>query len=438
MTAGEQERVVSGMPAGLVAHLGEIISVVAPDGTVLSVNQGPVVRSSEAEGLDSHSFVHPEDQHVVAEAFMALVADPAVRTRTLVRIQRDGQPYRHVETTGINRISDPEIGGLVFVSRDVEDQVQLARTAERSLQAQRLVADLGVRLLVDGRMEPLLDDALGGAAELLQAQYLTLLERDADGALRVTRQHGERPLPAGHLLTRGAGPRVREMVDRDVVATAEARLEGPHGAIGVLVAGWTDEHAFDETQRQLLQGLANVLAGARLREQREVAAVVRALHDPLTGLPTRPLLLDRIDHALGRSRRDGGEVALLLLDLDRFKEVNDGLGHAAGDLVLAEVGARLAAHVRPGDTAGRFGGDEFVVLCEDVTDPAVVLDLVDRLREAVAAPYAVPGTDGLVLGGSIGSAFSASHGHDRAALLHAADLAMYRDKRARSTDRGDG
>ena len=436
MATGEQagRRAGSALPAGLVAHLGEIISVVAPDGTVLSVNQGPVGgTTSDVVGEDAHGFVHPEDQHVVAEAFMTLVADPEARVRTLVRIKVEGQPYRHVETTGINCLEDPEIGGLVFVSRDVEDQVQLAQTAERSLQAQRLVADLGVRLLRDGRLGPVLEHALASAAALLQAPCLTLLERDDDGALRVTRQHGERPLPEGHLLAAGPWSRVPELVERGIRSTAEARLEGPGGTLGLLLAGWTDEHVFDETQRQLLQGLANVLAGARQREQREVAAVVRALHDPLTGLPTRPLLFDRIDHALGRSRREGGQVALLLVDLDRFKEVNDRHGHAAGDAVLTQVGARLDAHVRPGDTAGRLGGDEFVVLCEDVADAAVVRELVARLRQVFEAPYDLPGGGRLALGGSIGSASSVTTGHDRAALLDAADRAMYRDKRERSS-----
>ena len=430
-TPDDDEGTIGRPPANLVAHLGEVVSVVAPDGTVLSVNQARVGRRARELPASVFGFVHPDDLDVVSQALLTLVQDPTARTRTLVRVRRDDGPYRHMETTGINRIDDPEVGGLVFVSRDVEDRVQLALAAERSLEAQRLVADLGVRLLVQPDVDGELDAALERTAGLLAADYLTLLERDADGALRVTRQHGARPLPPGHLLA-STGPRAREHAERGVLSTAEARLEGPAGAVGLLVAAWTDDHAFDEVQRQLLQGVANVLAGARERQRRETAAVVRALHDPLTGLPTRSLLLDRLDHALARSRRDGSEVAVLLVDLDRFKEVNDRFGHSAGDAVLAALGGRLAAAVRPGDTAARLGGDEFVVLCEDVADPQVVLDLVDRLRRVFAQPYDVPGVGALVLSGSIGSAFSGSHGHDRTALLHAADSAMYRDKRRRS------
>ncbi|MCW2607771.1 MAG: hypothetical protein JWO60_2464 [Frankiales bacterium] len=431
MSTAEDSPRVGRPPAHLAAHLGEIISVVAADGTVLSVNQAPADRVAQEPPSSALGWVHPDDQHVVVEAFTTLLTDPDARTRTLVRVSRDGQPYRHMETSGINRLDDPEVGGLVFVSRDVEDRVQLARTVEQSLQAQRLVAALGVRLLVHADLTSQLDTVLRQTAELLEAPYLALHERADGGELRITRMHGSRPLPPGHLQS-ALGPRARENVARGVVSTAEARLEGPAGAIGVLVAGWTEDHAFDEVQRQLLQGVANVLAGARQREQREVEAVVKALHDPLTGLPTRPLLLDRLDHALQRSARDGSEVGVLVVDLDRFKEVNDRFGHAAGDAVLAELGVRLADHVRPGDTAARLGGDEFVVLCEDIPSPEVVLDLRDRLRLVFARPYDVPGVGRLVLSGSLGAAFSSTTGRDRSALLHAADQAMYRDKRQRS------
>ncbi|MCW2777284.1 MAG: diguanylate cyclase domain [Frankiales bacterium] len=417
---------------GLVAHLDEIISVIAPDGTVLSVNRDSAGGPSEADGRDSRSWVHPDDQQVVTQAFLDLLADPSRTTLTVVRVQQEGQPYRWMETTGVNRVADPEVGGLVFVSRDVHERVLLTRAAERSLAAQRLVADLGVRMLLDHSLENGLGEVLSRTAALLEAPHVGLLERDADRRLRVTRWCGADPLPDGHVLSRGTGPSVPELRARGVVATADAPLQAPEGALGQLVACWTDEHEFDDVQRQLLQGVANVLSGARQRERRENEAVVRAMHDPLTGLPTRPLLQDRLDHALLRARRGGGHVGVLLVDLDRFKEVNDRFGHAAGDVVLTELGARLAGHVRPGDTAARLGGDEFVVLCEDVEGDDAVLELAERLRRVFAEPFAVDGVGRLVLSGSVGWACSATTGHDGAALLHTADRAMYRDKRQRS------
>ncbi len=183
-------------------------------------------------------------------------------------------------------------------------------------------------------------------------------------------------------------------------------------------------------QRQLLQGVANVLAGARVRERRETDAVVEALHDPLTGLPTRPLLLDRLDHALERARRRDTDVAVLLVDVDRFKQVNDTYGHAAGDAVLAELGARMRDSLQPGDTAGRLGGDEFVVLCEDVAEQDGVDAAVERLHAVFGSPFEVPGAGSLELSGSVGAARSGTVGHDRDAVLQAADAAMYRDKRS--------
>ena len=219
---------------------------------------------------------------------------------------------------------------------------------------------------------------------------------------------------------------------RAAPACAWVLLESPEGPVGVLSAVWGAAHEPDDGQLQLLQGVANVLAGARARARREAEAMVRALHDPLTGLPTRPLLHDRLDHAVARAARGGAELAVLLLDLDRFKEVNDRCGHAAGDALLASLGPRLAACVRTGDTVARLGGDEFVVLCEEVEDRAFVLDLRERLRREAAQPVELPGGLVVAVGGSVGCTFSGHAGTDATALLQAAADAMYRDRRGQA------
>jgi diguanylate cyclase (GGDEF)-like protein len=168
----------------------------------------------------------------------------------------------------------------------------------------------------------------------------------------------------------------------------------------------------------------------------------RALHDPLTGLANRGLLMDQLGQAMARARRRPGSVAVLFLDLDRFKVLNDSLGHAIGDDLLVEVARRLERVMRSADTVARLGGDEFVVLAEAVTNVDEALALARRLREAVAVPITVGAGQRVVVSASVGIALSApGAGPDEgdtdgvalpavtpASLLWDADVAMYRAK----------
>jgi len=155
----------------------------------------------------------------------------------------------------------------------------------------------------------------------------------------------------------------------------------------------------------------------------------QALHDSLTGLPNRALILDRIGQMLARGRRQHTPVAALFLDLDNFKDINDTLGHRAGDQLLIEVGNRLGGAIRDSDTVGRLGGDEFVVLAEGVSLDAGVLVVAERILDVLATPFDLAGSDvPLMVTASIGIAEG-----DRAtpeALLQDADIAMYQAKSA--------
>jgi diguanylate cyclase (GGDEF)-like protein len=169
-------------------------------------------------------------------------------------------------------------------------------------------------------------------------------------------------------------------------------------------------------------------------------ALYRALHDPLTGLANRGLLMEQLGQALSRGRRRPGSVAVLFLDLDRFKVLNDSLGHAVGDELLVEVARRLERVMRSADTVARLGGDEFVVLAEDVAGVDEALTLARRLREAIAAPIGVGPGQRVVVTASVGIAISAPGDEDGDAaessvvaatpssLLWDADVAMYRAK----------
>ena len=155
----------------------------------------------------------------------------------------------------------------------------------------------------------------------------------------------------------------------------------------------------------------------------------QAFHDPLTGLPNRLLLTEHIEHALARARRRKNRIAVLFMDLDNFKDVNDSLGHGAGDQLLISVAEVLRKTVRPEDTVARFGGDEITVLLEEVTDTRDAVRVAERIEEALRAPITIAGHE-LFVGVSIGIATSLS-GRDRPEkLISQADMAMYRAKRA--------
>jgi diguanylate cyclase (GGDEF)-like protein len=153
-----------------------------------------------------------------------------------------------------------------------------------------------------------------------------------------------------------------------------------------------------------------------------------ALHDALTGLPNRTLFLDRLEQSLRRARRRGPHsgAAVLFLDLDRFKLVNDSLGHQAGDELLQSVALRLDAALRPGDTVARMGGDEFTLLLEDVTDPREATVVAERVLATLADPFPIVGRD-LHVSGSIGIALAGPEA-DPEELIRDADVAMYRAK----------
>jgi diguanylate cyclase (GGDEF)-like protein len=180
-------------------------------------------------------------------------------------------------------------------------------------------------------------------------------------------------------------------------------------------------------EESLLARFVHLTAIAIERAEATATLAQLALHDSLTGLPNRTLLFDRLEHALRRAARRTTPVAVLFLDLDRFKVVNDSLGHDAGDALLVGVAHRLQEAVRPGDTVARFGGDEFVVLCDRVRDVDEAARVATRLVEVLREPFPV-GAGEVVVSASIGISLSGRRADTATRLLRDADTAMYRAK----------
>jgi diguanylate cyclase (GGDEF)-like protein len=163
------------------------------------------------------------------------------------------------------------------------------------------------------------------------------------------------------------------------------------------------------------------------RKRAEERSLYLAHHDALTDLPNRVLLNDRLSHAMARAARDGGALAVLALDLNRFKAINDAFGHTAGDQILVLVASRLKAALRAADTLARVGGDEFIVLQADVGQPFAAGELAQRLTEVLSEPFELNGHQP-VIGTSVGIALYPLDGDSAAVLLRNADTALYRAK----------
>jgi len=174
--------------------------------------------------------------------------------------------------------------------------------------------------------------------------------------------------------------------------------------------------------------ILNAEARAKLEDSHDLSRK-QALHDALTGLPNRALLLERLEHANLRAQRSRRAAAVLFIDLDRFKRVNDAHGHKVGDELLVCVADRLSKLLRPADTLARLSGDEFVVLCEDLDDPAEADAIADRAVAALAARFTVAGTT-VDITASVGVAFAGPGDQLTEELLRDADTAMYQAKRS--------
>ncbi len=343
--------------------------------------------------------VHVSDRNDCVSTWVAGVASNEAFAIS-ARLQHESGAFRYCEGR-VTPLCDPlgRVVEWVVAFSDVHDR-RLAQEREHKVANEwRRIYAANIFGICSGNRTRMVD-ANGAMLELLG-----ISEDDLDGGVQLD----ELVVPAEPLVSStpfGDGE-AREFVIR--------RSDGSTAYI--LAAGVGTE-----------RGWLAVAADVTERKEAEQAAEHRALHDALTGLPNRRLLVNRLEHALMRSKRSDATVGILFCDLDNFKEVNDTFGHAAGDEVLKTIARRLAGLLREVDTFARTGGDEFVILVEDLADPDDAACVAERVRPVLSAPIDVDDRQ-VRMTASFGVALSSGEDDRVERLLGRADDAMYRAKK---------
>jgi diguanylate cyclase (GGDEF)-like protein/PAS domain S-box-containing protein len=370
----------------------------------------------ELLGGSPFPFIHPDDRDAVIATFTQAQDRPGEGDPVEFRVQLGDGTWRMLEAVANNLLDDPAIAGLVVNARDATERHRAERELRDAQERFRSAfehAPIGMALsAIDGRffrVNRALARMLGRAEdELLGASMLGLTHPDDRPQLVEATDR----LLAGDVGTYQVEMRYLHVDGRAVwVGVSVSLVRDVAGQPLYMVS-----QAEDITERKA--------SGERLAHQ--------AIHDPLTGLPNRLLFVDRLRRALndvdpqlhGGVGPPPGRVAVLFLDLDHFKVVNDSLGHSAGDRLLVAVADRLRAAIRPDDTVARFGGDEFTVLCTGVPDETTARELAERVAAAVCRPVQLVEGEVFVTA-SVGIALSGGELETPETLLRNADSAMY-------------
>jgi len=447
-------------------QLTEFLALVSSFTDAAAASLGAVERVAEA--VDAEVVALVRDGSV--RAAVGFPAD-ALPEGELLALAARGSSVRDARLTGLGacRVAivalAGETPGLLLVARAGDEDFSgeerdllrgMARVlllTLRMLSRQHLLERLSVlQRMIVRRAEPgeLLQAVVAGTADLIgdEAVSLRLLDpQQPDSAVlvacvgldpplraqiehrRIAEDLGGRAIAEDRLIVFGGhspgDQSIPALEDRDVQAAMAAPVREEGRVIGSLVvAARHPGRRYTSDEQEVVLAFAEH-ASLALTDAKMVAKTLhQAFHDPLTDLPNRALFVDRLEQGMRRASRARSQLAVLFLDIDRFKVVNDSLGHAAGDELLREVGARLLTSIRPGDTAARFGGDEFAILLEDVENRQEAEHIAMRILLAVRTPLTVTGRDVFVTA-SIGIAMEATCADN---AIRDADLAMYRAK----------
>ena len=387
---------------------------------------------------------HPRER--LLAVFGRLVNDPESEQLDIAACRRkDGSVFPVEFTRRLLQTGDGPI--VVATARDLTERLKADERQAALLRYQERVARFGQRALAQREPAELIEKAVQEILEALDAEAVAYVEREPGGGELVLRAlvgvagpFHPAPVPAqpGSPLVDAMASGMRRVVDgaqlpfawaSGLRTTALLPVPGENGVRGMLCVGYKTASPFAPEAFSFAEGVASVLSTALLRIDSEARVAYLAQFDPLTGLPNRALLADRFSQMIMHAKRRDAPLAVLFVDLDGFKLVNDTLGHAGGDALLKEVALRLQSAVRGGDTVARISGDEFAIVLGDMSQLEDAALVAQKVIDKLAATVEIGGKEVFVTA-SVGIAVYPGDGADADTLIGAADAAMYRAKQS--------
>src|SRR5690349_20335204 len=397
--------------------------------------------------------IHPDDQGRVIAGVHRVIGSGGENWSDEYRYRSRDGVYIHVLDRGqVIRDGSGQAVRMIGAMADISSRKQAEERIHNQAMRQRLIAEFGQQAFASTDVEDVLKRAVELVVISLKADYCTVLELDREGKRlqiktasgwpeEMKSSDGVSIRPGGRLeyVLSHREPLIIDDLPSDerfpespllklgVRSGIQVPIFGTAGTFGILSAHARNERHFGQDDASFLQSVANILAVAIERKNAEERLERLAQFDSLTGLPNRHLFHDRLLKTMAHARRTGSPMAVLFIDLDRFKLVNDTQGHSAGDKLLQEAANRLSQCVRSGDTVGRFGGDEFGAIVSDLAKPGDAGVVAQKILDAISQPFRFDVHDTYV-SASIGITLFPADGDNPEALVMNADTAMYRAK----------
>jgi diguanylate cyclase (GGDEF)-like protein/PAS domain S-box-containing protein len=398
----------------LLRNVADVILVVGADGIIRTIF--PTVERilgyppEEVEGRNGFSFIHPDDVPILRESLARSVEQPGVNVVSQARIRHADGGWRPMEVINNNLLADPDVAGVLVTIRDISERLRAEEALREQERYLRLVTENSRDIVAlydrEGHVQyvsPTFEPWLGYTREEYMSGHFTDVAHPED-VDRVWATWNQAVAGSFAQVSFRVLRKDGEYVWVECLATPICDSEGRVTQVQVASRDITERKTFEEQLAYL------------------------AYHDPLTGLSNRTAFTATLDASLAGHGRERGDLAVLFLDLDNFKIVNDSLGHQAGDQLLAEVAGRLRACLAPEDVAARMGGDEFTILMEKVSGAHVAIGVAGRILAELSRPFALEGQEVWVMC-SVGIAMATAEHAQHKELLRDANTALHHAKK---------